>query len=129
MPHGRQEFIAVAPASTVRMADLAQALLYEANVIDELRQALLRQRAGVAADDAEQVEASIHAMGRTLLTLEEARRRRGAARRAGCVELAPRDRGSHHHLHGHRSLSLAESWPRRGRVDPISEVAEASRPG
>jgi hypothetical protein len=78
MPHGRQEFIAVAPASAARMTDLAQALLYEANVIEELRQALLRQRAGVSADDAEQVEASIHAMGRTLLTLEEARRRRGA---------------------------------------------------
>ena len=78
MPYGHQEFIAAAPASTLRMGDLAQALLYEANVIEELRQALLRQRAGVAADDAEQVETSIHAMGRTLLTLEEARRRRGA---------------------------------------------------
>ncbi len=78
MPHGHQEFIATAPATTVRMGDLAQALLDEANVIEELRQALLRQRAGVAADDVEQVEASIHGMGRTLLTLEEARRRRGA---------------------------------------------------
>ncbi len=78
MPHGHQEFIAAGPSSTIRMGDLAQALLYEANVIEELRQALLRQRAGVAADDAEQVESSIHAMGRTLLTLEEARRRRGA---------------------------------------------------
>lgn len=78
MPHGHQEFIPATPASTLRMGDLAQALLYEANVIEELRQALLRQRAGVAADDAEQVETSIQAMGRTLLTLEEARRRRGA---------------------------------------------------
>jgi len=78
MAYGHQEFIAAGPASTLRMEDLAQALLYEANVIEELRQALLRQRAGVAADDAELVEASIHAMGRTLLTLDEARRRRGA---------------------------------------------------
>ncbi len=78
MPYGHQEFIATEPASALRMGDLAQALLYEANVIEELRQALLRQRAGVAADDAELVEASIHAMGRTLLTLDEARRRRGA---------------------------------------------------
>jgi hypothetical protein len=78
MPYGHQEFIAVEPASATRMADLADALLYEANVIEELRQALLRQRAGVAADDAEQVESSIHAMGRTLLTLDEARRRRAA---------------------------------------------------
>jgi hypothetical protein len=78
MPYGHQEFIATEPAAAVRMEDLAKALLYEASVIEELRQALLRQRAGVAADDAEQVESSIHAMGRTLLTLEEARRRRGA---------------------------------------------------
>lgn len=78
MAYGHQEFIAAGPSSTVRMGDLAHALLYEANVIEELRQALLRQRAGVAADDAEMVETSIHAMGRTLLTLEEARRRRGA---------------------------------------------------
>lgn len=78
MPYGHQEFIATEPASAKRMADLAEALLYEANVIDELRQALLRQRSGVAADDAELVESSIHAMGRTLLTLDEARRRRAA---------------------------------------------------
>jgi len=78
MPYGHQEFIAVEPASATRMADLAEALRYEANVIEGLRQALLRQRAGVAADDAGLVEASIHAMGRTLLTLDEARRRRAA---------------------------------------------------
>ena len=77
-PHGFQEFIAAPPSTSERLADLADALLYEANVIEELRQALLRQRAGVAADDAEMVESSIHAMGRTLLTLDEAKRRRAA---------------------------------------------------
>ncbi len=77
-PHGYQEFIPAEPSTSERLADLAEALLYEANVIEELRQALLRQRAGVAADDAEMVEASIHAMGRTLLTLDEAKRRRSA---------------------------------------------------
>jgi hypothetical protein len=61
-----------------RLDELAAALIYEARVIDELRQALLRQRAGVAADDAEAIESSVHAMGRTLLTLDEARRRRAA---------------------------------------------------
>ncbi|MEP6571517.1 MAG: hypothetical protein ABJD11_02445 [Gemmatimonadota bacterium] len=61
-----------------RLTELAAALTYEARVIDELRQALLRQRAGVAADDAQAIESSVHAMGRTLLTLDEARRRRAA---------------------------------------------------
>lgn len=77
-PHGHQEFIAAGPAASERLSDLADALLYEASVIEELRGALLRQRAGVAADDAALVESSIHAMGRTLLTLDEAKRRRAA---------------------------------------------------
>lgn len=77
-PHGHQEYVAAEPSAGARLADLADALLYEASVIEELRGALLRQRAGVAADDAALVEASIHAMGRTLLTLDEAKRRRAA---------------------------------------------------
>ncbi len=77
-PHGYQEFIATDPTAGERLADLADALLYEANVIEELRQSLLRQRAGVAADDAAMIESSLHAMGRTLLTLDEAKRRRAA---------------------------------------------------
>jgi hypothetical protein len=76
--HGHQEFIAAEPTLPERLNDLAEALLYEAQVIEELRQALLRQRAGVATDDPQLVEASIHAMGRTLLTLDEAKRRRTA---------------------------------------------------
>jgi hypothetical protein len=59
-----------------RLADLTRALVHEHQLIDELREALLRQRAGVAADDPETIEHSVHAIGRTLLTLEEARRRR-----------------------------------------------------
>lgn len=77
-PQGYEEYLAATPSVAERLADLADALLYEANVIEELRQALLRQRAGVAADDTELVESSVHAMGRTLLTLDEARRRRAA---------------------------------------------------
>jgi hypothetical protein len=77
-PHGHQEYIATEPSVSERLSDLAESLLYEANVIEELRQALLRQRAGVAADDTDLVESSIHAMGRTLLTLDEAKRRRAA---------------------------------------------------
>jgi hypothetical protein len=77
-PHGHQEFIAAGPSVGERLSDLAEALLYEAGVIEELRAALLRQRSGVAADDADLIESSIHAMGRTLLTLDEAKRRRAA---------------------------------------------------
>lgn len=77
-PHGYQEFIPAEPSLSGRLNDLVESLLYEAHVIGELRQALLRQRAGVAADDAEMVESSVHAMGRTLLTLDEAKRRRAA---------------------------------------------------
>lgn len=78
MAHGQQEFIVADAGASDRMDDLAQALAHEASIIEELRQALLRQRAGVATDDADAVENSIHAVGRTLLTLDEARRRRAS---------------------------------------------------
>lgn len=76
MAYGQQEFIVADPGASERMDDLADALEHEATIIEDLRQALLRQRAGVATDDADAVEHSIHAVGRTLLTLDEARRRR-----------------------------------------------------
>jgi hypothetical protein len=78
MAYGQQEFIVADPGASERMDDLAEALDHEAAIIEELRQALLRQRSGVATDDADAVENSIHAVGRTLLTLDEARRRRAA---------------------------------------------------
>lgn len=58
--------------------DLAATLNQEARLLDELREALLQQRAGVASNDAAVVESSIQMMGRTLLTLGEARQRREA---------------------------------------------------
>jgi len=61
-----------------RLDELTGALVHELGLIDDLRQALMRQRVAVAADDREAIESSVHAIGRTLLTLEEARRRRGA---------------------------------------------------
>ena len=61
-----------------RLGELTAALLHELRLIEELRTALLRQRAGVAADDRDAIEGSVQAVGRTLLTLEEARRRRTA---------------------------------------------------
>jgi hypothetical protein len=78
MAHGQQEFIVADPGSSERMDDLVDALAHEATIIEELRQALLRQRAGVATDDQDLVETSIHAVGRTLLTLDEARRHRAS---------------------------------------------------
>lgn len=61
-----------------RLDDLTAALEHELGLIDDLRQALLRQRAAVAADDPEAIESSVHAIGRTLLTLDEARRHRAS---------------------------------------------------
>ncbi|HEU4587345.1 MAG TPA: flagellar export chaperone FlgN [Gemmatimonadales bacterium] len=61
-----------------RLDELRAALERELHLIEHLRQALLRQRAGVAADDAEAIDASVQAVGRTLLTLDEARRHRAA---------------------------------------------------
>ena len=52
------------------------ALQVECRVLESLSEALARQRAGVAADDAAQVDAATHAVSRSLLTLEEAKRRR-----------------------------------------------------
>jgi len=61
-----------------RLDELTSALAHELRLIDDLRQALMRLRAAVASDDPEAIESSVHAIERTLLTLEEARRRRGA---------------------------------------------------
>jgi hypothetical protein len=65
-------------ATSARLTDLAGALVQEQQLIEELRQALLRQRAGVAAGDPELIDGSVYAIARTLLTLEEARRRRSS---------------------------------------------------
>ena len=61
-----------------RLDDLTSALGHELRLIDDLRQALMRQRMAVATDDPGAIESSVQAIGRTLLTLEEARRRRSA---------------------------------------------------
>ncbi len=66
---------------TRRLGELAASLAHEERLLDELRQSLVRQRGAVAADDPEGIEASVQAIGRTLFTLEEARRRRAALTR------------------------------------------------
>lgn len=64
------------------IAELTAVLGREQQLVDELRAALTRQRDAVAGDDPDAVDASVHALGRTLLTLEEARRRRSEVVRA-----------------------------------------------
>ena len=67
------------PEAKLRRLDaLTQALTDEGRATEELIAALRRQRAGVAASDYRQVDDSVRAMSRILLTLEEARRHRTA---------------------------------------------------
>ena len=61
-----------------RLEELESALSEEQSLMEDLDRMLLRQRAGVAADDPEAIEATVQAISRTLLTLDEARRRRTA---------------------------------------------------
>jgi hypothetical protein len=72
----RAEEVLPQDAVPERLGELTRALEHERRLIDDLRHALRRQRQGVSADDAGAIEASVHAIGRTLLTLDEARRRR-----------------------------------------------------
>ena len=55
---------------------LAVALRHEVDLLEDVRAALLEQRAGVASNDAERIEGGTHRLGRSLLTIEEARRHR-----------------------------------------------------
>jgi hypothetical protein len=57
-----------------RLTELTALLVHEHRLIEELRQALLHQRTGVATKDAEVIDASVGAVGRTLLTIDAARR-------------------------------------------------------
>lgn len=56
--------------------DLVAALDLEVRLLTDLRRSLAQQRAGVAECDADLLDASSRSVSRTLLTLEEARRRR-----------------------------------------------------
>jgi hypothetical protein len=86
----------MSPATAVavaRLSDLTGALDREAAAAEELVRALLTQRGAVAANRPEEVNATVDAIGRILLTLSEARERRAAltAEIAG-DRLAPIDR-------------------------------------
>lgn len=76
MSHARAWSRARWDGSAAALADLAGALMQEQRLIEELRRALLRQRAALATDDPDLVDESVSAIARMRLTLEEARRRR-----------------------------------------------------
>lgn len=108
-----------------RVNELTGALCQELRLIDDLRQALLWQRAAVAADDPGAIEASVHAIGRTLLTLEEARRRRGAliALLAGSATIALSELDSHLGIDMPESFALAREAARRAAAATARELA------
>jgi hypothetical protein len=58
-------------------AALVRGLATERGLLEELRGRLIEQRAALAADDTGTLEQVVHEIGRTLLTLREARRQRG----------------------------------------------------
>lgn len=60
------------------LEELTLALAQERHLIEELVDVLARQRAAVGEDDPESIDDSVRALGRVLLTLDEARRRRTA---------------------------------------------------
>jgi len=74
-------------------AALREALVHEAGLLHDLLAVVLRQRAGVAADDLQAVDDSVYAAHRVLRTLEEARRRRRTllARLAGSEDIPLED--------------------------------------
>ncbi|KPJ96036.1 MAG: hypothetical protein AMS18_01765 [Gemmatimonas sp. SG8_17] len=59
-------------------SSLSRALRDEARVLEQLCEAMVQQRARVAANDNDGLEASARAIGRTLFTLDAARKRRAA---------------------------------------------------
>lgn len=76
-----------APGIDAAVEALAQALVSERQLIDELTGVMQRQRGAVGADDLPAVDDSVFATHRLLLTLGEARKRRRALNRlAGCSE-------------------------------------------
>jgi hypothetical protein len=77
------------PSPADVLADLVRALTRETDACRELREALLRQRAGVAADATGDVHASCDDIARILVTLEQAKRHRAAVLAAAAREHPP----------------------------------------
>lgn len=67
---------ATLPAAPTLLTELSRALDHESRIVEELRDTLIRQREAVASTSADAVNATVDAVGRILMTLDEARRRR-----------------------------------------------------
>jgi hypothetical protein len=70
--------VAMPPETKLVLDELAQTLDRETGIVRDLIAALADQRQGVATSDLALINGSIERMGRTLLTLREARDRRAA---------------------------------------------------
>ncbi len=66
----------VADPAPLRAHQILAAIQAEHSLLGELRAALERQRAGIAADDTASIDSATHEVSRAVLTLDEARRRR-----------------------------------------------------
>jgi hypothetical protein len=108
-----------------RLGELTGALQQELRLIEDLRQALLRQRAGVAADDPESIDASVQAVARTLLTLDQARRHRAevAATLLSAEDVALADLERHLGCELPPALAAAREGVRRAAEAAAREVA------
>lgn len=95
----------------LRTTELVTALDRERLLVEELADVLARQRAAVAKDDPDAVDASVQSLGRVMLALDDARRRRIAL--VGDIA-------------GDPELSLSMLEQRLGNPLP-PEVAEARR--
>lgn len=118
-PHDRK-----APA-LLQLEELATALEVEIENVEQLCDALLRQRAAVAADQTEAVNASVDDIGRILLALGEARRRRAGivTTLTGDGEMALEQVGQVLGLPLPAALEQARLRLRRAAGDVIREAA------
>ncbi len=110
------------------LAELTRALTREASVVGELREALLRQRAGVAADAVAEVHVSCDDIARVLVSLDSARRHRGAVLGALVEETPPTIEALARSLGGSLPAELDEAVQRlRHEAEATAREAAVNR--
>jgi hypothetical protein len=112
------------PGTSRQLARLSGALSDEASAVEQIRHALVRQRAAIAASDRDKVRASLSALDRAMLTFEEARRRRESVV-AGLAPGAPRldELDSRHGVQLSPAAASARRTLRLAAVNTAREVA------
>lgn len=78
MPRARAAETDAAMRQSEALAELARVLVREGDVVRDLREALVRQRAGVAADSTQDVHGSCDDIARILVALDNTRRHRSS---------------------------------------------------